>query len=44
MIVAVKDGAVLPVNDSIASEWGPRIVLFLKAVADAVIRLERHGR
>jgi iron complex transport system substrate-binding protein len=43
-IAAVKDGAVLPVNDSIASEWGPRVVLFLKAVAGAVIRLERHGR
>jgi iron complex transport system substrate-binding protein len=35
-IAAVKTGAVVPVNDSIASEWGPRIVLFLKAVARAV--------
>jgi iron complex transport system substrate-binding protein len=35
-IGAVKSGEVVPVNDSIASEWGPRIVLFLKAVAGAV--------
>lgn len=39
-IAAVKSGAVVPVNDSIASEWGPRIVLFLKAVASAVKTLE----
>ena len=42
-INAVKSGAVVAVNDSIASEWGPRIVLFLKAVADAVKRLEAHA-
>lgn len=39
-IAAVKTGEVVPVNDSIASEWGPRIVLFLKAVAGAVKTLE----
>ena len=39
-IAAVKSGEVVPVNDSIASEWGPRIVLFLKAVASAVKTLE----
>jgi len=33
---AVKTGEIVPVDDSIASEWGPRIVLFLKAVASAV--------
>jgi iron complex transport system substrate-binding protein len=43
-IAAVKTGEVVPVNDSIASEWGPRIVLFLKAVASAVKTLERHGK
>ena len=43
-IVAVKSGEVVPVNDSIASEWGPRIVLFLKAVASAVKTLEGHAR
>jgi iron complex transport system substrate-binding protein len=41
-IAAVKSGEVVPVNDSIASEWGPRIVLFLKAVARAVTTLEGH--
>jgi iron complex transport system substrate-binding protein len=43
-INAVKIGEVVPVNDSIASEWGPRIVLFLKAVAAAVKRLEGHPK
>lgn len=43
-IAAVKSGEVLPVNDSTASEWGPRIVLFLKAVASAVKALEANGR
>jgi iron complex transport system substrate-binding protein len=42
-IAAVKTGEVVPVNDSIASEWGPRIVLFLKAVASAVKTLEGHA-
>src|SRR5579884_4268996 len=42
-IAAVRDGEVVPVNDSIASEWGPRIVLFLKAVAQAVRSLEARG-
>jgi iron complex transport system substrate-binding protein len=39
-IAAVKTGAVVGVNDSIAAEWGPRIVLLLRAVADAVKHLE----
>jgi iron complex transport system substrate-binding protein len=43
-IAAVKNGDVLPVNDSIASEWGPRIVLFLKAVANAVKTVEGHSK
>ncbi len=43
-IAAVKSGEVVPVNDSVASEWGPRIVLFLQAVADAVKTLEAHAR
>jgi iron complex transport system substrate-binding protein len=33
-IKAVKTGSVVPVRDEIASRWGPRIVLFLQAVAD----------
>lgn len=43
-IAAVKTGEVVPVNDSIASEWGPRIVLFLKAVASAVKTLEGQAK
>ncbi|TAN35026.1 ABC transporter substrate-binding protein [bacterium] len=34
-IRAVKTGAIVPVEDSIASQWGPRIVLLLQAVARA---------
>jgi ABC-type Fe3+-hydroxamate transport system substrate-binding protein len=39
-IAAVKNHAVLAVNDSVASEWGPRIVLFLRTVAVEVRHLE----
>src|SRR5260370_4211522 len=39
-ISAVKTGTVVPVDDSIASQWGPRIVLFLKAIAIALKALE----
>ncbi len=41
---AVKQGGVVPVDDSIASEWGPRIVLFVKAVAAAVKTLEGQSK
>jgi iron complex transport system substrate-binding protein len=41
-ITAVKDGAVVPVNDSIASQWGPRIVIFARIVAAAVRRLQKR--
>ena len=34
-ISAVRTRSVVPVDDSIASQWGPRIVLFLKAIAGA---------
>jgi iron complex transport system substrate-binding protein len=43
-IKAVKTGEIVAVNDSIASEWGPRVVLFLKAVASAVKTLEAQSR
>jgi iron complex transport system substrate-binding protein len=39
-ISAVRTRSVVPVDDSIASQWGPRIVLFLKAIASALIALE----
>ena len=41
---AVRSGAIVLVDDSIASEWGPRIVLFLEAVAKAVKTLEASTR
>lgn len=43
-IAAIRDGAVVPVNDSIASQWGPRIVIFARAIAAAVRRLEERER
>jgi iron complex transport system substrate-binding protein len=43
-IAAVKTGEVVPINDSIASEWGPRIVLFLKAISSAVKTLEAQAK
>ena len=33
---AVKDGRVIALDDDIASRWGPRVVDFLRIVADAV--------
>jgi iron complex transport system substrate-binding protein len=39
-IAAVRHGAVLAVNDSIASEWGPRIVVLMRAIAGEVHMLE----
>lgn len=41
-IAAVKEDAIVPVNDSIASQWGPRIVLFARTVAAVVRRLEER--
>lgn len=35
-ITAVKNGHVVDLNDDIASRWGPRVVVLLKTVADAV--------
>jgi iron complex transport system substrate-binding protein len=42
-IAAVKNGAVVPVNDEIASEWGPRIAQFMQAVVDELKALHRSG-
>jgi iron complex transport system substrate-binding protein len=39
-IAAVRDGAVVAVDDSVASQWGPPIVGFVRRVAEAVKRLE----
>lgn len=43
-IAAVKRGEIVPVNDSIASEWGPRVISFLRAVASAVKTLEAQPK
>jgi iron complex transport system substrate-binding protein len=40
-VAAVKHDAIVPVDDAIASQWGPRIVLFARTVASAVRRLEQ---
>ena len=35
-IEAVKRGAIVPVDDSIAARWGPRITTFVAAIARAL--------
>jgi cobalamin transport system substrate-binding protein len=37
-LAAVKDGHVIPLNDDIASRWGPRIVDLLRTVATALAK------
>ncbi len=39
-LAAVKGGRVVPLNDDIASRWGPRIVNLLRTVATS---MTRHG-
>jgi iron complex transport system substrate-binding protein len=39
-ITAVRTGAVIPLDDDVASRWGPRIVDFLQVVVRALQRLE----
>ncbi len=41
-ITAVKDDNIVPLNDDIASRWGPRIVTLLREVADAVTKADKH--
>jgi cobalamin transport system substrate-binding protein len=43
-ITAVKRGDIFGVDDSIASEWGPRMVLFLKKVASELRIVEGRSR
>ena len=40
---AVQSGAVVPLNDDIASRWGPRIVDYLEQAAAAVAKVEPAG-
>lgn len=37
---AVKNGAVVELDDDIASRWGPRVVDYVQAVADAIAALQ----
>jgi iron complex transport system substrate-binding protein len=37
-LTALKNGAVIPLDDDIASRWGPRVVDFLRTVAAAVAK------
>jgi iron complex transport system substrate-binding protein len=37
-LTAVKNGAVVPLDDDIASRWGPRVVDFLRTVAAATAK------
>jgi iron complex transport system substrate-binding protein len=37
-LTAVKDGRVIPLNDDIASRWGPRIVDLLRTVATSITK------
>jgi iron complex transport system substrate-binding protein len=43
VITAVKTGAVVAVKDEIASRWGPRIVLFLRAIVDELKALHTRS-
>ncbi|MGH8871148.1 MAG: ABC transporter substrate-binding protein [Acidimicrobiia bacterium] len=42
-LTAVTSGGVVPLDDDVASRWGPRIVDFLEAVVGAVLELEPAG-
>ena len=39
-IGAVRDGGVIPLDDDVASRWGPRVVDLLRGIADAVTAAE----
>jgi iron complex transport system substrate-binding protein len=41
-ISAVKDGAVVGLNDDVASRWGPRVVDLLQAVVQALTQLHQR--
>lgn len=40
---ALQEGRVIPLDSDVASRWGPRVVDFARAVADAVMALEPAG-
>ncbi|HEY4346485.1 MAG TPA: ABC transporter substrate-binding protein [Gaiellaceae bacterium] len=43
-IAAIRNGAIVPVSDDIASRWGPRIVDFLEAVAAKVRAIDAQSK
>ena len=42
-LTAVTTGAIVPLDDDVASRWGPRVVDFLRTVATKVAELEPTG-
>jgi len=42
-ISAVRNGGVVPLDDDVASRWGPRVVDLLRRVADAVAAAEERA-
>jgi iron complex transport system substrate-binding protein len=42
-ISAVQNGAVVELDDDVASRWGPRVIDFLRTVAASVKKLETAG-
>jgi iron complex transport system substrate-binding protein len=42
-IAAVREGQVVPVDDDVASRWGPRVVDFLRQIAPHVAELEHQA-
>jgi iron complex transport system substrate-binding protein len=43
VLTAVRTGAIVELDEDIASRWGPRVVEFLRLVADSILALERSG-
>jgi len=41
-ITAVRDGGVVAINDSIASQWGPNVVTLVKDVEAGLRRLAKR--
>ena len=42
-IAAVTDGGVVPLDDDIASRWGPRVVDLLQQIADAAVAAQAEA-
>ena len=42
-IAAVRSGAVINVDDDIASRWGPRVIDFMQAIAPRIEQLEKQA-